>query len=348
MHESFHRLTRLCAGMSLAVVASSLFALPAMAGSEALATAVAADAPVYAIESAKASRTLLLDVAHAGARLVVVGDHGHILLSDDQGSTWSQARVPTRQLLTAVFFVDEQHGWAVGHDAQVLASSDGGKSWNKQFEDLKREAPLLDVWFKDLDNGLAIGAYGLLLSTVDGGRHWEDVSDRLDNEDQYHLNGITQVKDAGLFIVGEAGSMFRSRDEGQNWEKIAGPYQGSLFGVIGTAQPSTLLAYGLRGNLFRSSDFGDSWQPIELKGARGPLEFGLASATLLADDSLVLVGNGGSVMRSTDDGETFAVFNRPDRISLAGVTGNPQGNLILVGQGGVRIASPTGAETTQQ
>ncbi|EPN01051.1 BNR/Asp-box repeat-containing protein, partial [Pseudomonas syringae pv. actinidiae ICMP 19070] len=149
------------------------------------------------------------------------------------------------------------------------------------------------------------------------GQHWQDVSDRLDNEDQYHLNGIAQIKDAGLFIVGEAGSMFRSSDEGQTWEKLEGPYQGSLFGVVGTAQPATLLAYGLRGNLFRSSDFGDTWQPIELNGARGPVEFGLASATLLSDGTLVLVGNGGSVMRSTDDGQTFEVFNRPDRISLA-------------------------------
>ncbi|WP_080266890.1 YCF48-related protein [Pseudomonas syringae] len=353
MSEPVYRRTRSRAGMSLATLLFCL-AAPAMAASDP-AAAPAADtntnadtSAVYAIESAKASRGLLLDVAHAGARLVAVGDHGHILYSDDQGKSWVQARVPTRQLLTAVYFVDEQHGWAVGHDAQILSSSDGGKTWNKQFEDLAREAPLLDVWFKDLQNGFAIGAYGALLTTTDGGQHWEDVSDRLDNEDQYHLNGITQVRDAGLFIVGEAGSMFRSRDEGQTWEKLEGPYQGSLFGVIGTASPSTLLAYGLRGNLFRSSDFGDSWQPIELQGARGPLEFGLASASLLADGSLVLVGNGGSVMRSSDDGETFQVFNRPDRISLAGVTSNLQGNLILVGQGGVRVTSPTGAETTQQ
>ncbi|KPX74954.1 BNR/Asp-box repeat protein [Pseudomonas amygdali pv. photiniae] len=349
MRAPFHRRIRLYAGLPLAIFTSCSFAVSATAGSDSASTsAAAADKAVYAVESARASRGLLLDVAHAGARLVVVGDHGHILFSDDQGKTWSQARVPTRQLLTAVFFVDEQHGWAVGHDAQILASNDGGKSWGKQFEDLKREAPLLDVWFKDLDTGFAVGAYGALLSTVDGGQHWEDVSERLDNEDQYHLNSIAQVKDAGLFIVGEAGSMFRSSDQGQTWEKLEGPYQGSLFGVIGTAQPSTLLAYGLRGNLFRSSDFGDSWQPIELKGARGPVEFGLASATLLADGSLVLVGNGGSVMRSNDDGETFEVFNRPDRISLAGVTGNLQGNLILVGQGGVRVTSPTGADTTQQ
>jgi len=128
------------------------------------------------------------------------------------------------------------------------------------------------------------------------------------------------------------------------WAKVEGPYEGSLFGVIGTARPHTLLAYGLRGNLFRSTDFGDSWQPIELKAARGTLEFGLAGATLVEDGSLVLVGNGGSVLRSTDDGQTFSVYNRADRIALAGVSGLADGGLLLVGQGGVHLADPQGAD----
>lgn len=308
----------------------------------------AGDAAVFALESAKASRSLLLDVTHAGKRMVVVGDRGHILYSDDQGKTWTQAKVPTRQLLTAVYFVDDLHGWAVGHDAQILSSADGGATWNKQFEDLKREAPLLDVWFKDLSTGIAVGAYGAMLETTDGGQHWEDIGERLDNEDQYHLNGIAYVKDAGLFIVGEMGSMFRSADDGQTWEKLEGPYQGSLFGVIGTAQPNSLLAYGLRGNLFRSTDFGSSWEAVSLQGERGPLEFSIANASLLPDNSIVLVGNGGSVMRSTDDGESFTVFNRSDRLSLAGVAEGETGTLILVGQGGVHVTSPTGADVTQQ
>ncbi|MBK5354321.1 hypothetical protein JFU37_17655 [Pseudomonas sp. TH41] len=309
-----------------------------------LAAAAPATDVVYSVESAKASKSLMLDVVHAGKRLVAVGDRGHILYSDDQGATWTQAKVPTRQLLTSVFFVDDKHGWAVGHDAQILASEDGGVTWTKQFEDLKRESPLLDVWFKDVNSGFAVGAYGSVMETTDGGKHWEDVSDRLDNEDQYHLNAIAAVKDAGLFIVGEQGSMFRSADLGQTWEKLEGPYQGSLFGVIGTAQANTLLAYGLRGNLFRSTDFGTSWQPVELKATRGALEFGLSGATLLDDGTLVIVGNGGSVIRSNDNGETFSVFNRADRISVSAVTAAGNGNLILAGQGGVRATSPTGAE----
>ncbi|MEZ1319397.1 YCF48-related protein [Pseudomonas fluorescens] len=309
-----------------------------------LAAATPASDVVYSVESAKASKSLMLDVVHAGKRLVAVGDRGHILYSDDQGATWTQSKVPTRQLLTSVYFVDDKHGWAVGHDAQILASEDGGVTWTKQFEDLTRESPLLDVWFQDASNGFAVGAYGSLMATTDGGKHWEDASDRLDNEDQYHLNAIAAVKDAGLFIVGEQGSMFRSADWGQTWEKLEGPYEGSLFGVIGTAQPNTLLAYGLRGNLFRSTDFGGTWEPVELRAARGALEFGLSGATLLDDGTIVIVGNGGSIVRSNDDGETFSVFNRPDRISVSAVTAAGNGNLILAGQGGVRATSPTGAE----
>ena len=314
-------------------------------GAVALPTVVqAASDTSFAIESPKAAKGLMIDVVHAGKRLVAVGDRGHILYSDDQGKTWTQAKVPTRQLLTAVYFVDDKHGWAVGHDAQILASADGGLTWSKQFEDLKREAPLLDVWFQDVNHGVAVGAYGALLETTDGGKNWQDVSDRLDNQDQFHLNAIAAVKDAGLFIVGEQGSMFRSPDWGQTWEKLQGPYQGSLFGVIGTAQAQTLLAYGLRGNLYRSSDFGSTWQQVELKAARGALEFGLSGATLLADGSIVIVGNGGSVISSSDNGETFSVFNRPDRISLSSVTAAGDGNLILTGQGGVHTTQPNGAE----
>ena len=329
-----------------ALLATALSLLgSAMLSAPVLAAAAPASDVVYSIESAKASKSLMLDVVHAGKRLVAVGDRGHILYSDDQGATWTQAKVPTRALLTSVFFVDDKHGWAVGHDAQILASEDGGVPWTNQFEDQQRESPLLDVWFQDANSGFAVGAYGALMETTDGGKHWEDVSDRLDNEDQFHLNAIAAVKDAGLFIVGEQGSMFRSADWGQTWEKLEGPYEGSLFGVIGTAQPSTLLAYGLRGNLYRSTDFGSNWEQVELKAERGDLEFGLSGATLLDDGSIVIVGNGGSVIRSSDDGETFKVVNRSDRISVSAVTAAGNGNLVLAGQGGVRVTSANGTES---
>lgn len=310
------------------------------------AAAQAADGPVEAVPSARATAGLLTDIASAGARRVAVGERGHVLLSDDQGRSWAQARVPSRQLLTAVFFVDPQHGWATGHDAQILATVDGGATWTLQFQDPARQAPLLGLWFRDAAHGFAVGAYGALLATEDGGSHWQDVSERLGNPDQLHLNALVAVRDAGLLIVGEQGVMFRSADGGLTWQRLQGPYEGSLFGAVATAQARTLLVFGLRGHVFRSSDFGDSWHAIELKGERGPLEAGLASARLLDDGALVLVGEAGNVLRSVDDGEHFQRVTRPDRQALSALVPVSDG-LLLVGEGGVHRAGVDGSEEGQ-
>lgn len=302
----------------------------------------------YSIESQKAASTLLLDVAYAGDRLVAVGDRGHILYSDDGGTRWTQAKVPTRQLLTAVYFADDKHGWAVGHDALILGTTDGGQTWTQQYENREGEVPLLDVWFEDAQHGFATGAYGVLLETTDG-QNWEDVADRLDNEDGAHLNAIAEIPGSGLFIVGEMGGMFRSADMGETWERAESPYQGSFFGVVGSGEPGGVVAFGLRGNLFRSTDFGDKWQAITLADDDGDtVESGLADGNRLPDGRIVVVGHGGTVLSSDDNGQSFKLFSRPDRRSLSGVVANPDGNLVLVGQSGVRVVSPTGANLPVQ
>lgn len=286
---------------------------------------------------------LQLDIAHAGNRLVTVGDRGSVQYSDDQGRDWQPAQTPTQQLLTALYFVDARQGWAVGHDAQILATTDAGAHWTLQFEDPSRQAPLLDIWFGDRDHGFAIGAYGALLRTDDGGAHWRDSSHSLDNPEQLHLNAIAGTKSGVLFIVGEAGGLWRSTDQGGSWQRLPLDYDGSLFGVLATAQPDTLLVFGLRGQLYRSADSGNTWQAIDLPGEHPSLSGG----SLQADDSLVLVGNAGSVLRSNDDGRSFSLFERPDRLALSAVTGTADGALVVVGQGGAQRALASGAEPVQ-
>ena len=333
-HSSVAGMLSLCGTFSLLLLAASM---PAQAATDGQTR--------YSIESAKAASNLLLDITQAGDRIVAAGDRGHILFSDDEGNSWTQAKVPTRQLLTAIDFIDDKHGWAVGHDALVLATADGGESWAVQYEEREREAPLLDVWFEDTQHGIAVGAYGALIETIDGGQSWDDISERLDNEDGFHLNAITHIEGSGLFVVGEMGGMFRSADMGETWERVDSPYKGSFFGVVGGSEPGVVIAFGLRGHLFRSTDFGDSWQAIELSNGNGQaLESGLADGSLLRDGRIAVVGHGGAVLTSDDQGRSFKLVNRPDRRSLSGVTSDSQGNLILVGQGGVRIASPSGAD----
>jgi hypothetical protein len=104
----------------------------------------------YAIQSELATSALLLGITEAGDRLVTVGEYGHILYSDDRGETWVQAEnVPTRITLTAVSFANDQEGWAVGHDAVILHTSDGGTTWERQYTD-----PVLEG---EIDPGSPLG-----------------------------------------------------------------------------------------------------------------------------------------------------------------------------------------------
>ena len=74
-----------------------------------------------------AVRSLVLDVDRAGDRLVVVGERGHILTSDDNGATWTQSPVPTRANLTGIDFADDTTGWAVaiGGGRLVISTASG-------------------------------------------------------------------------------------------------------------------------------------------------------------------------------------------------------------------------------
>lgn len=309
-----------------------------------------------AVMSDMASEVLLLDVEQVGDRLVAVGSRGHIVYSDDNGENWTQAESPTRQMLTAVDFVDGQKGWAVGHDSLILHTSNAGESWEIQYRDPTLdeardeqaggllERPLMDVWFRDANTGFAAGAYGLFLRTDDGGENWEELPDLIDNEFGFHYNAMTAVKDTGLFLVGEMGTMYRSTDFGDTWETIQDlPYDGSLFGTAGTGRANEVLIWGLRGNMYRSSDFGDTWQQIRLETPDGDeLQATLSSGQLSDDGKLVVVGVGGVVVISEDNGRTFDVDVRADRVALASAAILPNGDLLLLGQRGAVKTGPGG------
>src|SRR5690606_40556522 len=132
--------------------------------------------------------------------------------------------------LTAVTFADENNGWAVGHDAVILHTADGGETWTLQNFEPELEKPFLDVLFLDAQRGLAIGAYGLFYSTADGGQTWSEVETPI-REDEWHFNAITRLNNGTLLIAGETGTLAMSTDEGLTWTALESPYDSSLFGA---------------------------------------------------------------------------------------------------------------------
>src|SRR4051794_32612400 len=63
-----------------------------------------------------AQTSMILAATQAGKRIVAVGERGVVLLSDDAGTSFRQAKsVPISSTLTSVKFVDARIGWAAGH-----------------------------------------------------------------------------------------------------------------------------------------------------------------------------------------------------------------------------------------
>ncbi|MDX1677500.1 WD40/YVTN/BNR-like repeat-containing protein, partial [Arsukibacterium sp.] len=166
---------------------------------EALADDIAFEEAKAAYIMPLAEKSLLTDVQKVNNKFfVAVGERGHILLSPD-GNEWQQAIVPVQSMLTAVHFTDELHGWAVGHDAVILKTRDGGSSWQLQQFIPEEDKPLLDVYFRDNQRGIAVGAYGLFYTTTDGGDTWEQALfiELAAEEDKEYLLELQQTDPEG-------------------------------------------------------------------------------------------------------------------------------------------------------
>jgi len=280
-----------------------------------------------------AARTPLLDIARAGDSLVAVGEHGMVVISRDDGQTWTQSITPTRTLLTALSFPDAQHGWAVGHEGVIMSTSDGGVTWQRQDDGKNAETVFLDVRFLDSATGFAVGAYGKFLTTTNGGKMWTPA---VPMEEEVHYNRLSRGEDDTLFLAGESGTLLSSNDRGKKWRKVDVPYDGSLFGAL-PLNKDDLVVYGLRGHIFYSDDKGAHWEPGH-SDTKALVLCGLR----LKSGIVVLAGQGGNFFASRDAGHTFQP-RKPMGFgtSVSAMIEGNDGMLITVGEGGVtRVKLP--------
>lgn len=295
-----------------------LFAFALSAGAEPI--------PEPATPAPLAGRVLLLDAATVGDGAVAVGSYGHILLI--RGLGWTQAPSPVRFQLTAVDFIDDQLGWAVGHDAAIIHTNDAGASWHLQHFAPELEQPLFDVMFVDAETGFAVGAYGLMLRTTDGGESWDEVA-YADYPDS-HLNALARLADGTLLVFGERGIAFRSVDGGESWEPLEFPYEGSTFGAVVAPGGVRVVTFGLRGRVFTSDDAGDTWTRVPTG-----TELSLMGGTVAEDGRIVLVGMNGLVLVSGDGGDSFDRYRHPDGDALSAVFEVPGFALAVAGESGL-------------
>jgi photosystem II stability/assembly factor-like uncharacterized protein len=185
------------------------------------------------------------------------GEEGRTVLlsTDDGGKIWQNFEMPN---VTSFYFVDNKKGWAVGRNATMLKTSDGGMKW-KPIENLNRLVGLpvesaaskfgfSDVFFlKGGEVGWAVGNFygigttniGGLFMTSDGGDNWQRIPiavQRKTNSTRFTRGKLHSVRFTDVssgVITGEMEDgderfffTLKTRNGGETWEQARVPSSG--------------------------------------------------------------------------------------------------------------------------
>src|SRR6476659_287436 len=227
-----------------------------------------------------------------------------------QTGTWMRQRVSSLAWLHGVYFLDEKRGWAVGSRGTLLATIDGGNSW--QIKSQPTRDVLRDIIFTDQQNGwlvCEVNLYDLktkdeprtyLMETTDGGESWTrvelkgiDVNARL----------VRALFSRGRgWVFGEEGAIFTTRDSGATWTRLQSPTRYLLLGgTFVDADRGWLVGAG--STIMQTADGGETWHVSPVDSGRPTVRFG---ATSFVDNRLGwTVGSGGIIYRTVNGGRTW-------------------------------------------
>jgi photosystem II stability/assembly factor-like uncharacterized protein len=309
--------------------------------------------------------TPLVAITRMGQRLFAVGLHGVILMSSDSGVTWRQVPVPVDVTLTAVYFKSARQGWAVGHFGVILYTGNGGRTWSRVVDGLdvikalnasaalaqSTAAGTPDAQLKlrvatAYQNAgpskpfLAVGACGngilsagqqdLAMFSADDGKTWKEWTSAIDNPTFRNIYAITSLGNSPI-LVGEDGLVLQGDANCRNFKPLPGPYAATLFGAI-NKEPASLLLYGIDGASYLSRDNASTWRAVSL-GTGSVIDAGL----LLPSGNMLLGTLDGNLYLSDASLQNFHQISVYVPFQIAGLEVAPNGNLVVVGNGGIRI-----------
>lgn len=229
---------------------------------------------------------------------------------------WIKQPAGTMAWLHAVFFLDENRGWVVGSKGTLLATLDGGKTW--QPKSAGTTDILRDIYFVDDQNGWLVcekNVYDLkekneartyLMQTTDGGKQWTRINIRDIDVDIRLLRAVFSRGGGRGWAFGEGGSIYTTRDGGANWARLTSPTRHLLLGGIFIDDDRGWLV-GAGSTIIQTADGGDTWHVSRLPQTTGKVRFSAAS---FVDNRLGwAAGSGGNIVRTVNGGRTWQMQN---------------------------------------
>ncbi len=268
----------------------------------------------------------------------IMGDNGTLFRTSDGGLNWAVIQSGTTKTLWNSFFINQQMGWIAGGSytgtSIIIKTTDGGLSWNPQYAG--SNGWMTGMFFLNTQTGFGVGSGGTVVKTTNSGLNWGTLNIGA---------GITLFETIGFsdslngWISGWEGKLYKTTNGGNNWTSIVSGTSSNLYTSF--IQPSgTAWFSGSNGILIRTSNAGINWSIIPT-GAT--VEF--FSLIFYANQGW-LCGNGGSMLHSTDFGNTWTGQFVSTNVRLETVDFiNANTGWVVGGFGGTVIFKTTNAGT---
>lgn len=302
---------------------------------------------------------------------VVAGDEGYLLVSDDDGETWTRQTTYSTAALWPPVFADRTTGVITGSNGTVLTSEDGGQTWSPESLSLTGDlnppvfspagigiitgdnghllvntatqggwqaapdptpmAMLHPPVFNSAGTGLIAGSEGTLLRSDDGGRRWQVIPLTLTS----HLRHLA-YDDGRWLVAGDDGALLVFSNETSGWRTVVTATDNALNRPTVT-RGGTALVSGENGTLLVSDNDWRQWRPV-LLGITSDLH----PVTETADGLLIVSGDDGTLLTSNDGGQRWndqslgidTDLNPPVFFDALGLISGDEGVLLLSNNGG--------------
>ena len=282
--------------------------------------------PKYAAHS-------LNEVKHvAGQTFIAVGDEGMLLMSYDNGQTWTLKQRQTLKQLRAIWVFDANNILVAGSynnsGLEMYRTSDGGNTWALTYSN--NAIGVNDLQFPTPQTGYLVGNLGAVLRSDDGGTTWNNISNS-------SINGSLQSVWFTSPEVGFAGrtstfGMYKTTDGGQTWSQNFSYYFTNCYSIRFLS--NTFGFAGANGNaIFRTTDAGQTWSLVSNPGLSEYIR-----CFDFADSLQGIALAGGYIYRTTNGGITWSSTFYTGNLRSGALS--PDGHAVVGNlTGGIRISS---------
>jgi photosystem II stability/assembly factor-like uncharacterized protein len=234
------------------------------------------------------------------------------------------ANAPETNRFNDLYFVNPETGWIVNGDGEIYKTTDGGESWQLQFE--SSASHFRSVGFFNLQHGYAgnvgYGEFGTtdssaLYETTDGGITWNPM-DNFVGPNPTGLCGMFVVNDSVIYSVGRVrgpACIIKTTDGGNTWySKNMGSYAAGLIDCYFFTKDSGYVV-GLtnsnhnesRGIILFTSDAGATWETKYTTSEQGQWCWKITFPSKQVGYASIQRNNGSpvNIIKTTDGGNSW-------------------------------------------